>query len=107
MIESYLQHQSERSKLGIPPLPLTAEQASELCKLLVSPPKGQEELLLSLITDRVSPGVDPAAKVKAQFLSDIAFGKTASPLLTPQRAIELLGTMIGGYNTAPLVPPCR
>jgi len=103
MIETYLQHQSERNKLGIPPLPLTAEQATELCKLLVDPPKGQEELLLSLITDRVSPGVDPAAQVKAAFLSEIVAGKKTSPLITAKNAIKLLGTMVGGYNIAPLV----
>lgn len=103
MIEAYLKHQSERSKQGIPPLPLTAEQTTELCKLLVKPPKGQEELLLSLITDRVSPGVDPAAQVKAAFLADIVTGKTSSPLINAKNAIILLGTMVGGYNIAPLV----
>jgi len=103
MIEAYLAHEKERAAQGIPALPLTPEQTAELCKLLVKPPKGKEKFLLGLITNRVSPGVDPAAKVKAEFLAEIASGKKKSPLIDPTAAIKLLGTMIGGYNVAPLV----
>ncbi|MBK5275506.1 MAG: bifunctional aconitate hydratase 2/2-methylisocitrate dehydratase [Desulfuromonadales bacterium] len=103
MIEAYLQHEIERSKQGIPALPLTPEQTTELCTLLSAPPAGKEEFLLGLITDRVSPGVDPAAKVKAEFLAGIVSGAATSPLITPVAAIKLLGTMLGGYNVAPLV----
>jgi aconitate hydratase 2/2-methylisocitrate dehydratase len=103
MIEAYLQHEKERSKQGIPALPLTPEQTAELAKLLVKPPKGKEQFLLGLIKDRVSPGVDPAAKVKAEFLGEIVTGKKKSPLIDPVAAIRMLGTMIGGYNVAPLV----
>jgi len=103
MIEAYLQHEKERAKQGIPALPLTPEQATDLCKLLVKPPKGKEKFLLDLITNRVSPGVDPAAKVKAGFLAEIVTGKKKSPLIDPVAAIRLLGTMLGGYNVAPLV----
>lgn len=103
MIESYLQHESERRSQGIPALPLSADQAVQLCRLLCEPPAGRGEFLLDLLVNRVSPGVDPAAKVKAGFLADIAFGRSTSPLITTLYAIELLGTMIGGYNTAPLV----
>ncbi|MDA8414478.1 MAG: bifunctional aconitate hydratase 2/2-methylisocitrate dehydratase [Desulfobacteraceae bacterium] len=103
MIEAYLQHEKERAKQGIPALPLTPEQTAELAKLLVKPPKGKEKFLLDLITNRVSPGVDPAAKVKAEFLAEIVSGKKKSPLIDPVAAIRLLGTMIGGYNVAPLV----
>jgi len=71
--------------------------------LLVKPPKGKENFLLDLITNRVSPGVDPAAKVKAEFLAEIVTGKKKSPLIDPLAAIKLLSTMIGGYNVAPLV----
>ncbi|KAA0895131.1 bifunctional aconitate hydratase 2/2-methylisocitrate dehydratase [Oryzomonas rubra] len=103
MIEAYLAHEKERAAQGIPALPLTPEQTAELCKLLVKPPKGKEQFLLNLITNRVSPGVDPAAKVKAEFLAEIVSGKKKSPLIDPVAAIKLLGTMIGGYNVAPLV----
>jgi aconitate hydratase 2/2-methylisocitrate dehydratase len=103
MIEAYLAHEKERAAQGIPALPLTPEQTSDLCKLLVKPPKGKENFLLDLITNRVSPGVDPAAKVKAEFLAEIVTGKKKSPLIDPFAAIKLLGTMIGGYNVAPLV----
>ena len=103
MIAAYLQHQAEREKSGIPALPLTPEQTAQVCALLIAPPKGQEALLLSLLTDRVSPGVDPSAKVKAAFLADVVFARAACPLITPGAAIKLLSTMIGGYNVAPLV----
>ncbi|KAB0666749.1 bifunctional aconitate hydratase 2/2-methylisocitrate dehydratase [Oryzomonas japonica] len=103
MIEAYLAHEKERAAQGIPALPLTPEQTAELCKLLVKPPKGKEQFLLNLITNRVSPGVDPAAKVKAEFLAEVVSGKKKSSLIDPVAAIKLLGTMIGGYNVAPLV----
>jgi aconitate hydratase 2 / 2-methylisocitrate dehydratase len=103
MIEAYLQHEKERSESGIPALPLTPQQTSELCALLVKPPKGKEDFLLTLLKERVSPGVDASAKVKAEFLAGIVSGKTASPLLTPVDAIRILGTMLGGYNVTPLV----
>ena len=70
MIEAYLAHEKERAAQGIPALPLTPEQTADLCKLLVKPPKGKEKFLLGLIKDRVSPGVDPSAKVKAEFLAE-------------------------------------
>ena len=103
MIEAYLQHEAERAKQGIPALPLNPEQTAELCKLLVKPPKGKEKFLLNLLTERVSPGVDPAAKVKAEFLAGVVAGKVKSPLVTPVDAIKILGTMLGGYNVVPLV----
>ena len=103
MIDAYLTHESERGKLGIPALPLSAEQTTALCGLLVAPPVGQEALLLRLLRDRVAPGVDPAAKVKAAFLADLVFARQSSPLVSAAEAIRLLGTMIGGYNVAPLV----
>jgi aconitate hydratase 2/2-methylisocitrate dehydratase len=103
MIEAYLAAEKERNAQGIPALPLTPEQTAELCKLLVKPPKGKEKFLLGLLRDRVSPGVDPAAKVKAEFLAEVVSGKTKSPLVDAKAAIEMLGTMIGGYNVAPLV----
>ena len=68
MIEAYLKHQEERNAQGIPALPLSAAQAKELCQLLQTPPKGKEEFLLHLLKERISPGVDPAAEVKAAFL---------------------------------------
>ncbi|HEY9904766.1 MAG TPA: bifunctional aconitate hydratase 2/2-methylisocitrate dehydratase [Candidatus Sericytochromatia bacterium] len=103
MLESYRQHVAERAALGIPPLPLDAQQTSELCELLKNPPVGEEETLMDLLRDRVPPGVDPAAYVKAAFLTALAKGEITSPLLVPQGAVDLLGTMIGGYNVQSLI----
>lgn len=103
MLENYHKHAAERSKLGIPPLPLTAEQTSQLCELLKHPPEDQKEELLSLLRDRVPPGVDEAAYVKAGFLTAIAKEEITCLLISPQGAIDLLGTMMGGYNVQSLV----
>ncbi|BAY31474.1 bifunctional aconitate hydratase 2/2-methylisocitrate dehydratase [Nostoc carneum NIES-2107] len=103
MLELYRQHVVERAELGIPPLPLDAKQTSELCELLKNPPKGEEDTLLHLLRDRVPPGVDAAAYVKAGFLTAIAKGETKSPLISPIQAVELLGTMVGGYNVQSLI----
>jgi aconitate hydratase 2/2-methylisocitrate dehydratase len=103
MIEAYLAHEAERKAQGIPALPLNPEQTAELCKLLEAPPAGKEEFLLNLLKERVSPGVDPAAEVKAAFLAEILTGSKKSPLVSKVDAIRILGTMIGGYNVGPLV----
>ena len=103
MIEAYLAHEAERAAQGIPALPLNPEQTAELCTLLTAPPAGKEEFLVHLIKERVSPGVDPAAEVKAAFLADIVKGTTASPVISKVDAIRVLGTMLGGYNVAPLI----
>ena len=103
MLESYRQHVAERAAQGIPPQPLTARQVRELCELLIQPPPGEEAFLLELLADRIPPGVDAASKVKAEFLASVASGKLTSPILDARRAVELLGTMLGGYNVAPLV----
>jgi aconitate hydratase 2 / 2-methylisocitrate dehydratase len=103
MLEAYRQHVTERTELGIPPLPLDATQTSQLCELLKNPPQGEAETLLSMLVDRVSPGVDPAAYVKAAFLTAIIKGEAISPLISIVKAVEILGTMIGGYNVASLV----
>jgi aconitate hydratase 2/2-methylisocitrate dehydratase len=103
MIEAYLMHEKERNAQGIPALPLTPEQTTGLCELLQSPPAGKEEFLMHLFTERISPGVDPAAEVKAGFLADILSGVKSSPLIEKKRAVQILGTMIGGYNVQPLI----
>lgn len=103
MLEAYRKHQAERNAEGIPALPLNPQQVSELVELLKSPPAGEEETLVHLITDRVPPGVDEAAYVKAGFLSAIAKGEASSPLIDQKHAIRLLGDMHGGYNIATLV----
>jgi aconitate hydratase 2/2-methylisocitrate dehydratase len=103
MLAEYQQHTQERAQLSIPPLPLDAKQTSELCELLKNPPQGQEELLLHLLRDRIPPGVDQAAYVKAGFLTAIAKGEITSPLVSPLEAVELLGTMVGGYNVQSLI----
>ncbi|RDX37514.1 bifunctional aconitate hydratase 2/2-methylisocitrate dehydratase [Kangiella sp. HD9-110m-PIT-SAG07] len=103
MLEAYRKHVAERAEQGIPPLPLSAEQVNELVELLKNPPAGEEEFLVELLTDRVPPGVDEAAYVKAGFLAAIAKGEAESPLVNKEHAVKLLGTMLGGYNIATLV----
>ncbi len=103
MLDAYRAHAAERAEQGIPPLPLSAEQVSELIELLKNPPAGEDSFLRDLLTNRVPPGVDDAAYVKAAFLADIAKGETACGLISKTKAIELLGTMLGGYNIMPLV----
>jgi aconitate hydratase 2 len=87
----------------VPPLPLNAQQTADLIELLKNPPAGEEQFLLDLLTHRVPAGVDDAAKVKASYLAAVAFGSEKNPLISRARATELLGTMLGGYNVAPLI----
>lgn len=103
MLEAYRKHAEERAAEGIPPKPLNAEQTSALTELLKSPPAGEEEFLLDLLINRVPPGVDEAAYVKAGFLTAISKGETSCPVIDKAKATELLGTMLGGYNIDPLV----
>ena len=103
MLAAYRKHVEERATQGIPPLPLNAEQVNELVLLLKNPPAGEEQVLVDLLTDRVPPGVDEAAYVKAGFLAAIAKGEATSPLIDGHKAVELLGTMLGGYNIQPLI----
>ncbi len=103
MLEAYRQHVAERAALGIPPLPLDAQQTAAVIELLKAPPAGEDAFLLDLLTHRVPPGVDDAAKVKASFLSAVAHGDAEVALISKARATELLGTMVGGYNVKPLI----
>lgn len=103
MIEAYLMHEKERNAQGIPALPLNPEQTADLCELLQSPPAGKEDFLMNLLTERISPGVDPAAEVKAVFLAEILTGAKSSPLIDKKKSVQILGTMIGGYNVQPLI----
>ena len=103
MLEAYRKAAAERAALGIPALPLTAQQTADLVELLKNPPAGEGEFLVELLAHRVPPGVDDAAKVKASFLAAIAEGSASSPLISPEYATELLGTMLGGYNIHALI----
>ena len=103
MLEAYRHHVAERAALGIPPLPLSAQQTAEVIELLKNPPAGEEQFLVDLLTHRVPAGVDDAAKVKASYLAALAFGSEKNPLISRERATELLGTMLGGYNVSPLI----
>ena len=103
MLKAYRDHVAERAALGIPPLPLSAKQTGELIELLKKPPKGEEATLVDLITHRVPAGVDDAAKVKASYLAAVAHGTEKCALLSAEKATELLGTMLGGYNLTPLI----
>ncbi|WP_297456586.1 bifunctional aconitate hydratase 2/2-methylisocitrate dehydratase [Persephonella sp.] len=102
-LEEYRKHVEERAKLGIPPLPLNKKQVEELVELLQQVPIVEEEYLMDLFLNRVPPGVDDAAFVKAKFLADIIEGKAKSLAITPVHAVQILGTMLGGYNVEPLV----
>jgi aconitate hydratase 2/2-methylisocitrate dehydratase len=103
MLQAYRAHVAERAALGIPPLPLTAQQTAALIELLKNPPQGEEAMLVDLITHRVPAGVDDAAKVKASYLAAVAHGSEKCPLMSREKATELLGTMLGGYNLTPLI----
>jgi aconitate hydratase 2/2-methylisocitrate dehydratase len=103
MLEDYLRHVAEREGLGVPPLPLNADQATALVELLGDPPAGHEDLVVDLLANRIAPGVDPAAEVKANALAAIAWGRLSSPLVSPERAVQLLGTMLGGFNVPHLI----
>ena len=94
---------AEREALGIPALPLTAPETQALTELLQAPPAGEETFLLHLLSERIPPGVDEAAYVKASWLSAVAQGNTSSPLVSPAEAVQLLATMIGGYNVGALI----
>jgi aconitate hydratase 2/2-methylisocitrate dehydratase len=103
LLEAYRAHVAERAALGIPPLPLTVQQVTELLVLLQSPPAGQEAFLVDLLTHRVPAGVDDAAKVKAEWLAKVSKGEVKCGLVSRVKATELLGTMLGGYNVKPMI----
>ena len=103
MLESYRQHVAERAAQGVAPKPLSAEQVAALVALLKNPPAGEEAFLMELLADRIPPGVDEAAYVKAGFLAAVAKGEVTSPIVSAEKAVELLGTMQGGYNIQPLI----
>ncbi|WP_162047152.1 bifunctional aconitate hydratase 2/2-methylisocitrate dehydratase [Vibrio taketomensis] len=103
MLEAYRKHVEERAAEGVVPKPLDAEQVAGLVELLKTPPQGEEAFILDLLENRIPPGVDEAAYVKAGFLTAVAKGEVSSPLVSREKAAQLLGTMQGGYNIAPLV----
>ena len=103
MLSAYRELAVDREAQGIPALPLTAEQTQALTELLQQPPAGEDEALLHLLSERIPPGVDEAAYVKATWLSAVAQGQASSPLVSPLEATRLLGTMVGGYNVAALI----
>lgn len=103
MLEAYRKHVAERAEQGIPPLPLNPQQVAELVELLKNPPTGEEATLVELISERVPPGVDEAAYVKAGFLTAIINDEASSPVITKADAVKLLGNMHGGYNIETLV----
>ena len=104
MLENYLRLAEERNSQGIPPLPLDAAQTHALTLLLENPPKTiKHSFLLNLLRERIPPGVDQASYVKATWLSSICQKSIISPLVTPEEATRLLGTMVGGYNVAALI----
>jgi len=103
VLEAYRKHVEERAAQGIIAQPLDAEQTASLVELLKTPPAGEEEFILDLISQRIPAGVDQAAYIKAGFLAAITKGETESPLINKVKAVELLGTMLGGYNVSPLI----
>jgi len=103
MLKEYREHVAERASLGIPPLPLTAEQTTDLIELLKAPPADEADFLVDLIIHRVPAGVDDAAKVKASYLAAVAHGTEKCSLISREKSTELLGTMLGGFNISALV----
>ncbi len=103
MLEAYRKHVEERATQGVPPVPLDTDQTAALVELLKAPPVGEGDYILNLLAERVPAGVDQAAYVKAGFLAAITTGEAQSPLITKKSAVELLGTMLGGYNIQPLI----
>ncbi|MCF2858810.1 bifunctional aconitate hydratase 2/2-methylisocitrate dehydratase [Pseudoalteromonas sp. SMS1] len=103
MLQEYRNHVEARAAQGIAPKPLDAAQTEELIKLIKAPPTGEADFIVDLLVNRVPPGVDDAAYVKASFLAAVAKGKDTSPLISKTYAAELLGTMLGGYNIAPMI----
>ena len=103
MLDAYREHVAERAAQNIPPAPLSPEQVTGLIELIQAPPAGEEDFLIELLTERVPPGVDEAAYVKAGFLSSIAKAETASGLINRELAVTLLGNMLGGYNIGTLI----
>jgi aconitate hydratase 2/2-methylisocitrate dehydratase len=103
MLQIYRDHTAERALEGIPPKPLDAQQTADLIELFKLPSAGEENYMLELLTQHVPAGVDEAAYVKAGFLAAISSGEATSPLIDPVKAIEILGSMLGGYNIQPLI----
>ncbi len=103
MLEAYRKHVEERAAQGIVPKPLDAQQVADLVELLKNPPAGEEEFILDLLENRIPPGVDEAAYVKAGFLDALAKGEASSSIISKEHAVKLLGTMQGGYNIEPLI----
>ena len=103
MLQAYREHIAERAEQGIPPEPLNAQQTAELVELIKTPPVGEEDTLLELLTQHVPAGVDEAAYVKAGFLAAVTRAEVSTPLIDKVRATEILGTMLGGYNITPLI----
>ena len=102
MLENYKKHVAERAEQNIPPLPLDADQTSELIELLKEDHE-ESDFLINLLKERVPAGVDQAAYVKAAFLADISQKKIKCELISPKDATFYLGTMLGGYNVEPLI----
>ncbi len=102
-LTEYYEQAGERARLGVEPLPLNAEFTKQLCELCKNPPVGSESELLHLLKDRINPGVDESSAIKAEFLYDIATGKTVSPVVDKTLAVKLLGTMKGGFNVGYLI----
>jgi len=101
-MDEYKAHVEERAKLGVPPLPLSAEWTAELIEMIKNN-EGDMEENLYLLANRVPPGVDDAAYVKAAFLNDVALEKVKVDAISPEKAVEMLGMMLGGYNVKPLI----
>ena len=102
-LEEYRQHVANRAAQGVVPQPLNEQQTAQLVELLKNPPAGEEAFLVDLLENRIPPGVDQAAYVKASYLAAVVKGEANSPLISKQKAIELLGHMQGGYNVEPLI----
>jgi aconitate hydratase 2 / 2-methylisocitrate dehydratase len=103
MLDSYFEMEKERAKAGLPPLALTPAEVEEVCKGLETAEGEKGASLRGLLENRVAPGVDPSAKVKAEWLAAVTKARVKSPAVSREDAVRMLGTMLGGYNVEPLV----
>ncbi|CAC9522812.1 Aconitate hydratase 2 (EC 4.2.1.3) [uncultured Gammaproteobacteria bacterium] len=101
MKTAYLTHINERAKDNLPPLALTAQQTKSVVESLIN--GNDDDFYLDLLTHCIPPGVDEAAYVKAGFLASVAKDEQTCNAISQEQATFLLGTMMGGYNIAPLI----
>jgi len=103
MLDKYFKYAEKRRNLGIPPKPLSIGDTVLICQGLEDSLTDDKEGLIDLLRTRVNPGVDPAAKIKSEWLYSVAKGIKKSPVIDREEAVAMLGSMLGGYNVKMLI----